>query len=149
MGASDEQDKLATPAAELAPTEQRTGIFSTLHGWMPDARDKIAAAAALLSLCAIGLSFWTLHTTLHQNKAANAVSVASTFSALRSHYHAVDADLPTTYRREDMRYRQDSEDWRKVKRYWDISFDEWFVSNELHADGDVRDLWRDFYAEAI
>ncbi len=150
MGAADqyEQDQLT-----LHPSGQRKGqrkfFWSTLHRWMPEAREKISAAAALLSLCAIGLSFWTLHTTLHQNKAANAVSVAATFSTLRSHYHAVDADLPTNYRKEDARYQQDSEDWRRVKRYWDISFDEWFVSNELHADGEVRDLWKDFYAEAI
>jgi hypothetical protein len=139
MGSGHEQEKLGVPAEPQA-SKPRNAVASWVQRHLPEGRDKVATLAILLSL-------WALYNTYNQNKAANAVSVASTFSSLRARYHDVDAKLPKDYMR-DIRYRSGTEAARIVGRYWDNTFDEWFVATKLN-DGGVVDLWKDYYAEAV
>jgi len=150
MGANEDQDKLSGPSTSSnpdglpkpkLPLSVVRSWLTFLHRLVPETRDTIAYFAILLSATAVTI-------TVLQNKATNAVAVATTFSALRTHYHTVDADLPDNYTIDEVRYQPNSKPWRKVSRYWDTAFDEWFVSNQLHA-GNIQDLWKDFYAEAI
>jgi hypothetical protein len=103
MGAGHEQENLTPTTATLELGKQRGRFFAWLHRQFPEGRDKAAAGAAVFSFCAVVLSLSAFLMTLHQNKAVNAVAVASTFSNLRTHYHATNCGaeikmpLPAAY----------------------------------------------------
>jgi hypothetical protein len=138
-----EADGKGQDAVTGGPSEPNKPSWLQRH--FPQAKD---LATVILSACALVLSLGALYTTYHQNKAANAVAVASIFTTLRAHYHRVDEELPRDFTDKTTLYAKDSNDWQKVRHYWSSAFDEWFVSSELQS-GDVESLWDSYYADAI
>lgn len=115
----------------MSLSRNRLGIVSIL----------IATAALVVS----GLSTYSSLTALQVNKKA---ARAQLFSNFQQQYAGVASQFPSKLSDPNWRPERDSEDWWKLKRYWDLCYVEWYATQRLHPEL-YGPLWDTFYSHVI
>jgi hypothetical protein len=101
----------------------------------------ISTAALAVSIISAYLSLSALHVN---EKAAR----AQLFSNFQQQYAVIASQFPPNIFDPNWHPAVGSEDWWKLKRYWDLCYVEWYATQRLHPEL-YGPLWKTFYAEVI
>lgn len=101
----------------------------------------IATAALIVS----GMSAYSSWSALQVNESA---ARAQLFSNFQQQYSVIASQFPQRLFDPTWHPAVDSEEWWKLKRYWDLCYVEWYVTQELHPEL-YGPLWTSFYSKAI
>jgi len=101
----------------------------------------IATAALAVSIISAYLSL----SALQVNKKA---ARAQLFSNFQQQYGVIASQFPANIFDPSWHPPVGSEDWWKLKRYWDLCYVEWYATQKLHPEL-YGSLWKTFYAEVI
>jgi hypothetical protein len=106
---------------------------------------KTPIVLAVLALIFSGISTYFSLTAIHVNQDS---ARAQLFSNFQQQYSAIAAQFPTKHFDQDWIPETGTEDWLRLKRYWDLCYVEWYATRRLQPALYGR-LWNDFYAQAI
>jgi hypothetical protein len=106
-------------------------------GWLKKHELSIAVLSAVAALGAVVLAGI-------QISDARSASEAQVYLAMRDRYFQVWNALPTDY--DSIEITRTHIAWPAFKRYWYVSFDEWYVTQRLDA---FDDLWESYYQQAF
>jgi hypothetical protein len=81
------------------------------------------------------------------NKANQRLAAAQVFLTLRQQWVEVAGQLPERYRDPAFRATEDA-DVQRIRRYWYLDFDEWFLTVKLDSS-DFGELWDSYFKKAI
>jgi hypothetical protein len=108
--------------------------FVQLFHGLESRQGLIAVAAAIATTL---IASWQIWETRKAAEAQTYLQMRQQFLAIAQKLDKYDAAEPLL---------RDTEQWKDLRRYWYVSFDEWYVTRKL---GVFPDLWETYYAEAF
>lgn len=106
---------------------------------------RISLAVSVLALC---VSLVLAYSSYSSYQIKQKTAQADLFSKFQQQYTVVSAEFPDRVFEPNFAPAPYSEDWLKIRRYWEHSYKEWYTTQVLHPEL-YGELWDSFYSEVI
>src|ERR1044071_6221496 len=106
---------------------------------------KVSVFLAIAALIVSGMSTYLSRSARHVSEKS---ARAQLFSNFQQQYSMVAAQFGHDLTDSDWHPPKGSDDWLKLKRYWDLCYVEWYATQRLHPEL-YGPLWQTFYSQVI